>query len=142
VLRAGNEAGFKVPGEIIHDLPTQIQQLVNASASDSSPAVYSGWKDMEITDHLYRPVKNEAPPFKYTWIPWAIDASTQWLRYTKEHGDPSLRQRAVVRRVRDHLVIDELPRAVDRYRGDGEFTFWGAELLYGLGSIPPPRGAK
>lgn len=130
LLRAEAEAGITLSPEILEQMPRYLARTVErdlkfptASGEFTAPVVDRDGKDA---------IEREAVGF--LWYPWAINASARWLRRAEQKGAP-MEDRVRVRRALGHLIVVLGDKAVET--ASAEWTFQGAETLYGMSAIPP-----
>jgi TIR domain-containing protein len=132
LLRAEAEAGIELPPQILEQIPIH---LISCTERDLNFPVASGEFSASMTDHTNREtVGKESVGF--LWYPWAIDAATRWLERAEKRGAPR-EERVRVRRALGHLVVDLGQDAANKARTD--WTFIGAELLYGISAVATPE---
>jgi hypothetical protein len=132
LLRAEAEAGVELPPEILEQIPIH---LISCTERDLNFPIASGEFSAAMTDHTNREtVGKESVGF--LWYPWAIDAGIRWLERADKRGAPP-EQRVRVRRALGHLVVDLGQDAANKARTD--WTFIGAELLYGISEVATPK---
>lgn len=128
LLDAEHEAGLRIPEAIAQEIPRHLAR-VNDRRIDFPVA--SG-------EFTYDPggLNERSEAINFLWYPWAIDCATRWLNRTGD-GAVSTGERVAIQRLLGQLVLQlgdsALAEATDVW------TFSASEMLYGLGSILPPR---
>ncbi|HEX8137971.1 MAG TPA: toll/interleukin-1 receptor domain-containing protein [Pyrinomonadaceae bacterium] len=130
LLRAESEAGITLSPEITGQMPRYLARMVERdlkfpTASGEFTAPVTGRDGKET-------VEREAIGF--LWYPWAINASARWLRRAEAKGAPT-EERVRVRRALGHLIVELGDKAVET--ASAEWTFMGAETLYGMSAVTP-----
>jgi hypothetical protein len=132
LLRAEAEAGFKIPQNILAQIP---RHLAQTNARDLNFPTAKGEQIAAISDpntgREYR--MNESVGF--LWHPWAIDCAVRWLKHAEKYG-ATTEDLVRVRRALGHLVVDMGDPAIEK--AASEWTYAAAETLYGLSAVPLP----
>jgi hypothetical protein len=134
LLRAHVDAGVELPPGILRPIPQRLGQLVGVASTRPTYTSWS-WSGHKLRNHKGEIVTTQTPDFRYLWYPWAMDCAIQWLRFASREPQP-MSDIVRVRRARDHLFQEELPRAVAT--AENTLTFVGAETLYCLAGVPAP----
>jgi hypothetical protein len=132
LLRAEAETGFKIPQNILDQIP---RHLAQTNARDLKFPTAKGEHIANVLDpntgREYR--MNESVGF--LWHPWAIDCSVRWLKRAEKYGAAS-EDIVRVRRALGHMVVDLGEEAT--HKATTEWAFVAAETLYGLSAVPIP----
>jgi hypothetical protein len=133
LLRCEEEAGIALPDAILKALPDQIDRLLGRPldypiATASYTRIFTNFDGMRIT---------RWQNVSFTWMPWAIDVATRWLRRLERSGG-STEAEVQVQRVLGYLVVDLGSRSFPDAESGIAPTYVASEMLHALATVTSP----